>query len=132
MKDFISPDQLEEKYGGDLPNLKEFWPPHSMFKNIIPFTKNRSGSYIDEHEHEHEHVHEHEHEHENDVFYSIQQISIDDEVNMNVMSELTSLGKGKTNLLMPSNRDILIEEKPKNTVMCGMCEGREKNECRLI
>ena len=127
MKDFISPDQLEEKYGGNLPNLKEFWPPQSTFNHIIPTTKNKSRSFIEHYEHENEH------EHDNDVFYSIQQISIEnEEVNMSVMSELTSLGKVKNNLLMPNVRDIIIEEKPKNTVMCGMCEGREKNGCRLI
>lgn len=133
MKDFISSDQLEEKYGGNLPNLTEFWPPKSTFKNIIPASKDKSRLYIEQHEYENEHENEHEHDHENDIFYSIQQISIEnDEINMNVMSELTNLGKGRNNLLMPSNRDIIMEEKPKKTVMCGMCEGREKNECRLI
>ena len=33
LKEYISPDQLEEKYGGNLPDLKEFWPPRSTFED---------------------------------------------------------------------------------------------------
>lgn len=124
----IDPSQLQEKFGGKLTNLTEFWPPKSTFPYEKPLLKKKS-TFLESNKDDSE---------EKDIFYSIRNFSesqIDngktEDINLNVLSELSQISKNKMPLI-ENHRETALEGRSK-TVYCGFCnEKSESSNCLLI